>query len=363
MSDTVPADPRAVGNKGIPNSPKLIDPKTSSRLDAEEYRSITQRYLIHPGGRPYTLEDLQQSNAAHAKLLEQQHVWRFQWPDGSARELSWKGIGTASTAETYASYFHLRLLGELRNDSTPPAEPPLTPPPLVQAPSSKPEVQSKPKAKPRPQPPPGTTSTERGIKDSRPTAQQRIGGPVPPSQPRPTPRRAPVVSVPEESLGDQIIEYMKEDFVHTTMTESMPLISKWFGRVGDVLEKIPPLSGVGKAYKMIAEIADAANLLYELVHEMKQAEALEKGGKEVVKRTKPAKLVAEKILKKKYPAMPEPVRKKIAGELEDLFEKYVSDPAIKKGRETMEKMDKDKELQRPLIEELKSIQKMIQFSL
>jgi hypothetical protein len=159
------------------------------------------------------------------------------------------------------------------------------------------------------------------------------------------------VPPPREEFG--IIDYIKEDFVHTTMTESMPLISKWFGRVGKVLKTVPGLQGVGKAYETIADIADGLQLVYELVHELNQAEALEKGSKQLVKRTKPVKRVAEALLKKKYPSLPEPARKKAAEILEDLFEKYASDPAIEQGREKMQEMDEDKDLNKTLLDKLK----------
>ena len=359
MSNSAQEDVRSIEGRGVAKPPKLVDPKTSSRLDAERYASITRQYLIHADGSPYTLEDVERSNRAHAELLGERHVWRFQRPDGSILETSWTGIGTASTAKAFASYFGLSLVGELRQETAPPSESMLTSRPPPWAPPKKPARARKaeaPRSAPR-----GVTPPERGIEGSRPTAKDRIGGSQPPARPTTVsvrPRATPI-RVPEELLGDQIIDYMRKDFFNTTMTESMPLISTWFGRAGDVMEKIPPLKGFGKAYKLIAEIADASNLLYELYHEISQAEALEKGGKEVVKRTQPARVVAEKILARKYPRMPEEARKAIAKRLEDIFERYVSDPAIKKGRETMEKMDKDKELQRPLSDELKSIQKMI----
>ena len=87
---------------------------------------------------------------------------------------------------------------------------------------------------------------------------------------------------------------------------------------------------------------------------MNQAQALEKGGKQVIKRTKPVKRLAESLLKKN-PTLPEPVRKKAAEILEAPFEKYVSDPAIEKGRETMQEIDESKELNRTLWDELKKV--------
>jgi hypothetical protein len=161
--------------------------------------------------------------------------------------------------------------------------------------------------------------------------------------------------VPPKPEEYGIIEYIKEDFLHTTMTESMPLISKWFGRVGKVLKTVPGLQGVGKAYETIGDIADGLELVYELVHELNQAEALEKGSKQLIKRTKPVKRIAEALLKKKYPSLPEPFRKKAAEILEKLFEKYGSDPAIEKGRKKMQEMDEDKDLDKTLFDKLKKL--------
>ena len=67
------------------------------------------------------------------------------------------------------------------------------------------------------------------------------------------------------------------------MTESMSYISKGFGGVGKILGYFPPLKGVGKAYEAIGEIAGGLNLVYELIHEISQAEALERQSTQVKK--------------------------------------------------------------------------------
>jgi hypothetical protein len=151
---------------------------------------------------------------------------------------------------------------------------------------------------------------------------------------------------------------MKHHFARTTMMESMPLISTGFNRVGNVLEKLG-LGGVGRAYKVIAEIADAAQLIYELVNELNQADALEKGARELVKRTKPVKKIADKLIRKKFPNMPEPIRNEVSKQLEDLFEKYFSDPQIKKGKKALQEVDDNKDLNRSLYEELRRMQKKL----
>ena len=303
------------------------------------------------------------------ELLEERHVWRFKAPDGSIGETDWKGIDTASLAQALANITGSTLIGELRPESTLPLEPVLTPKPNPPKSTPIPEPPRRPPPKklvpagekkaPRP-PPSGITPKERGIDGSRPTAKDRIGGSPPPAQPPTVPVLPQVKHIPSGRTYDA------EDFLDVTMTQSFPIISTGFNIGADVAHYLsvifPPLEGVAKVYRGIAEIADAGSVLYELCHEMSQAEALEKGGKEVVKRTHPARLVAEKILKSKYPKIPEQFRKEIAKRLEDLFERYVSDPAIKKGRQKMEKMDEDKELQRSLFEDLKSIQKTIQDS-
>jgi len=140
--------------------------------------------------------------------------------------------------------------------------------------------------------------------------------------------------VPDEY---NIVDYLKEDFLHTTMTESMPLITSWFGTAGEIMEKVPGLQGMGRAYSGIAKVAEGLQLVYELVHELDQGQALEKGSKQLVKRTKPVKVVAESLLKRKFPKMPEGARKKTAAFLEKLFEKYVADPAIESGGKKLRK--------------------------
>jgi len=151
-----------------------------------------------------------------------------------------------------------------------------------------------------------------------------------------------------------IIEYLKKDALRVTMKESAPIIAKGFGIAAKVLKFIPGMQGVAKGYEAISETAEGAELIYDFVTEMKQSEVMEKGSKELIKRTKPAKQVADRLLKKKFgDKIPEPVRKKIAEEMENLFEKYLADPAAKKLREEMEKNDTDKDLDKPLIDKLK----------
>jgi hypothetical protein len=139
------------------------------------------------------------------------------------------------------------------------------------------------------------------------------------------------------------------------MTESLPLIAKWFGRAGKVMEYVPGLKGVAKGYEAIAEIADGLNLVYELVNELDQTEALEKGTKELIKRTKPVAKTAERLLKKKYPNMPEPARKELAKRLQQLFEKFVSDPAAEKLKKEAEEIDPDKQMKKSLVDEWKKM--------
>lgn len=282
-------------------------------------------------GEPISWQHLREQ----LKELDRKKVYRYAYPDGSKYETTWH---SESAAKAFASINGHRYLGEVRTEprverARPELDsrgtaPDLSPPPLVEAQTSPPK------------PPPPRKGT------------------VPPPGPVPTPEPAPrpkppksFVPPPPEEYG--IIDYIKEDFVHTTMTESMPLISKWFGRVGKVLKTVPGLQGVGKAYEAIAGIADGLQLVYELVHELNQAEALQKGSKQLVKRTKPVKRVAEALLKKKYPSLPESVRKKAAEILEDVFEKYGSDPAIERGRKKIQEMDEDKDLNKTLFDKLK----------
>jgi ATP-dependent Lon protease len=138
------------------------------------------------------------------------------------------------------------------------------------------------------------------------------------------------------------------------MKESAPLIAKFFGIAAKVLKFIPGMQGVAKGYEAISQTAEGAELIYDFITEAKQSEVMEKGSKELIKRTKPVKKIAETLLKKKFgDRIPEPIRKKMAEEMEKLFEKYVADPAAKKLREEMEKNDTNKDLDKPLIDKLK----------
>jgi hypothetical protein len=147
------------------------------------------------------------------------------------------------------------------------------------------------------------------------------------------------------------------------MTKSMPLIAEYFGKAGEVLSWFPLTRRGGEIYKQIAEGAEALALMYELYHEMKEADALEKGSKDVIHRVKPVKKIAEKLLAKKFPRIPEDVRKEIAKKLEELFEKYFTDPLIEKGKKRMQDADEQKDLDRTLREELRRLQERIKRSL
>jgi hypothetical protein len=271
--------------------------------------------------------------------MERKKVFRYARPDGSQLEDTWVN---ESSAKIWAEMNGLRYLGQVPEGPVAPPPPPppergtrdrgteapLSPPPLVEAPKRR-----------KPVPPPAKPEQTK----------------PPPPDPKPPPKKRPPLppAPPPEEYG--IIEYLKEDFVHTTMTESMPLISKWFGRAAKVLEVIPGMQGVAKIYEGIETAADGAQLIYELAHELNQSEAFEKGGKQLVKRTKPVKKIAEKLLKKKFPNLPEPARKKAAELLEEWFEKYGTDPAIEGGRKKMQELDERKELDQTLFHELKKL--------
>jgi hypothetical protein len=300
-----------------------------------ENRGVTPTWATEPPtwGEP-TSRDLVR---ARLEEIERPKLFQFARPDGSRYEAPWQN---KTSAQAWASVVGHRYLREVptRTETAPAprgtddrgTEQPLSAPPLVQAPPPPPPPQPLPK---RPEPVPSPTQPEL----------------------RPVPKRRPAPLPPPKPEEYGIIEYLREDFIDTTMTESMPLISNWFDRVGKVLQTVPGLQGVGKAYEAIGEIADGLNLLYELIHELNQAEALEKGSKQVIKRTKPVKKVAEALLKKKYPTLPEPVRKKAAELLEKAFEKYVSDPAIERGVEEARELDENKDLQKSLWQELKNL--------
>jgi hypothetical protein len=269
--------------------------------------------------------------------MERKKVFRYARPDGSQLETTWVN---ESSAKVWAEMNGLRYLGRVPDRTETPAPPPpdfrgtanratepqLSPPPLVEA--------------ERPPPP-------------KPREKKKKVEPAPPESAKPPPKKRPPPPPPSPPEEYGIIDYMREDFVHTTMTESAPLISEWFGRAAKVLNVIPGMQGVAKLYEGIADGFDGASLIYELAHELNQLDALEKGSKQLVKRTKPVKKMAEKLLKKKFPNLPEPARKKAAEVLEQLFEKYVTDPAIEGGKEKAKELDERKELDKPLFEELK----------
>src|SRR6185503_1019198 len=136
-------------------------------------------------------------------------------------------------------------------------EPSLTPPPLVQA---------------DPSPPPDDAHEHTHPKQPRRKPFQRTDPPAPPPDPPkptqqdppvpPSPKKRPTQLIPEKPEDYTVWDYLKEDALDTTMKESMPLISKWFGIVGKGLEYVPGLKGVGKAYQGIGKAAEGLQLIY-----------------------------------------------------------------------------------------------------
>jgi hypothetical protein len=278
-------------------------------------------------------------------------VFRYSRPDGSPYEIEFhKGLSNDAAAKAWADIFGHKLLGEVpTGDQSRPTsdsrglvgQRQLSPPPLVQA-----EPTAPPPHRPPSPPPPSASRPRKSVPPAPPPKD------APPKEPKritPVPR----INIDRPGFLDELIDYGKHEFLHTTMTESMPLIAKWFGRVGKALEYVPPLRGVGKGYEAIGEIAEGLQLIYELINDVNQAEAFEQGSTELIKRSKPVKAIAERLLKKKYPQLPEPARKKLAALLEEAFEKYGADPAIKKGVDKARELDEGKDLNRTLYDQLR----------
>ena len=64
-----------------------------------------------------------------------------------------------------------------------------------------------------------------------------------------------------EKEDPPFIEYMKKDFLKTTMKVSAPLIAKYFGIAAKVLKFIPGMQGVAKGYEAVSETAEGAELI------------------------------------------------------------------------------------------------------
>jgi hypothetical protein len=202
--------------------------------------------------------------------------------------------------------------------------------------------------------PPNVPELPKNPKTPKPKLERKSQKPKPLPEPKLEPPRAPKPKNPRETIPPPepekygIWDYMKEDFVKTTMDESLPLASKWLRRAAKVMKFIPPLEPVSTIYEGMADGLDGATLVYDLVHELSQDEAFEKGSKEAIKRTKPVKRAALKVIRKRFPGIPEPEAKKLAEKLEELFEKHVSDPGIKKLKEKMKEQDEEKDLDKSL---------------
>src|SRR5580692_201821 len=217
-------------------------------------------------------------------------VFLFAKPDGTTYELEFgKGYGDARTpAESWGRLMGHRLLSErpVPRQAAPlttlEIEPPPKPNQIERSKSEKKERPVKPK----------TYKTKSLTKTAEPAP------PLPPPPTKPKKRSEPIPPPKPEKYT--FLDYIEDgSFAKTTFEESLPLAAKWLRRAGKVMEYIPPLKPAAKYYELMAEGLDFGSLVYELTVELKQDEAFEKGSKELVKRVKPVKKIALKLIKRK----------------------------------------------------------------
>lgn len=280
-------------------------------------------------------------------------IYRFSKPDGSAYEVEF-GNGTynpLSQAQAWGRIVGDRFVSErlIPRQEAPSTTLEIEPPPprVVEIDRIKPKERAKPVK---------TIEKAKPIK-AKPSRKEPEPLPASPSQVVPPPAKPKKRSEPippQKPEKYTVLDYIKDgSFAKTTFDESLPLAAKWLRRAAKVMEYVPPLKPAAKYYELMAEGLDGASLIYDLSVELSQEEALEKGSKELVKRVKPVKQVALKLIKRKFPNVPEPLAKKMAEELEELFEKNLTDPEIKKLKEKMKEQDKGKELEKSLWDQLK----------
>jgi hypothetical protein len=236
---------RGLPDRGTPT----IDPKRAEEIELKRLQSITPFTAARREGRQPSLEDIKSFWEQHQQLHEESHVWRYSKPDGTTYDISWKGIGTRSRAEAWASQMGHRLIGELpaatpaRQAELPArrTEPPLSPPPLVQADVPQPRTEALARdAGPPLSPPPlvqadvnaqqrgtvrATDAKKRGISEkSRATERGTTQPPLspPPLVPAPPP---PLISL--GTSQNKVLEEAK--FVGAHPEEALAI--GWFGDI------------------------------------------------------------------------------------------------------------------------------------
>ena len=122
----------------------MIEPRQAAQVEAARLKALAPGTYRHPDGSPPERQDFEAFSRQYDQMANERHVWRFARPDGSTYETSWRGLGTATTAQASASLLGHRVIGEVIPGPAvegPPArdpggtrrEPQLTRPPLVQA--------------------------------------------------------------------------------------------------------------------------------------------------------------------------------------------------------------------------------------
>jgi hypothetical protein len=141
--ESVAEESRGVSNRGLPPKDRTITPREAAQIEAARLKALAAGTYRHPDRTQSERQDFEAFSRQHDQMSNERHVWRFQRPDGSTYETSWKGLGTGSTAQAFASAVGDRVIGEVIPERTPARdagvrgrEPRLTPPPLVQAGSS-----------------------------------------------------------------------------------------------------------------------------------------------------------------------------------------------------------------------------------
>jgi len=129
--------------------------------------------------------------------------------------------------------------------------------------------------------------------------------------------------------------------------ENASKVAKWASKIPGPAGRI--FKGVQVGLETAHDLYEAGKLLEQLIVEMKQADAAEKGTEVLAKKgedvlTKKAEKALDKILARKGVTIPEPLKKEIIKRARDYFDKNVRDPAIKAGKKELEKTidEKDK---------------------
>jgi hypothetical protein len=173
--------------------------------------------------------------------------------------------------------------------------------------------------------------------ETQPVPEKKDPEKTDPVPPKPVPPK-PVTPPPNPEDDEYtFVEYMKKDFVDTTLTEGMENVSQFTGWMSTGAKMVPGGQGLAAAMETVGLVADITNATYVVIKALRDGSAggaggtvadelVSKGGPKLAEKAK--KQVAAKI-SKKYPMLPKPLVEKAVDEIVDRVLGEIGDQAHK----------------------------------